>query len=155
MEKLTEVLVPDNTNTSISFPVVNMDENFGRFLSCRFRISDENQKIIQVPAEMKQDKIICSSAKFSYQNNVPLKNYTFELLNSGNMIEESHISVYKCDEMASDCSQCLSLDPKWRCTWCKSGCHFEELCGPLKSTSAKADTLCNEPVIVSVSIILF
>uniref|UniRef100_A0AC34RI63 Sema domain-containing protein n=1 Tax=Panagrolaimus sp. JU765 TaxID=591449 RepID=A0AC34RI63_9BILA len=151
MEKLTEVLVPDSTNTSISFPVVNMDENDGKSLSCRFRVPDESQKIVQVPAQMKQDKIICSSAKFSYQSGVPLKNYTFELLNSGSMIEESHISVYKCNEMASDCSQCLSLDPKWRCTWCKSGCHFEGMCGPLKSTSAKADTLCNEPVIVSFS----
>ena len=127
-----------------------MDVSESKSLACRFKVQDEDQASVQVPAKMENDKVVCDSAKFNYQSNVILKNYSLELLHDENLIDQTHVSVYKCEEMASDCSQCLSLDPKWRCTWCNSGCHFEDICGSSKSKSAKADTLCNEPVIVSV-----
>uniref|UniRef100_A0A7E4V2I7 Plexin-A4 n=1 Tax=Panagrellus redivivus TaxID=6233 RepID=A0A7E4V2I7_PANRE len=150
IDNMPEVLIADNTNASVSFSVVNMEPTNPKSLQCRFYTSDSERQDVRVPARVTNDKISCLPNKFAYDMPLAMKNYSLELMKEGEIVDKTHVTVYKCEEMASDCSQCLSLDPKWRCTWCKSGCHFEDVCGPLKS-GAKADALCTEPVIVSFS----
>lgn len=50
--------------------------------------------------------------------------------------------------MASDCSQCMALDPKWRCTWCNFTCNYYEACGTIEQ-NLQADFLCTQPFIES------
>jgi homoserine O-acetyltransferase len=57
----------------------------------------------------------CAPAFISYAASTPTANYTLELAtSSGERIDRTPLTVYKCAQMASDCSQCLALDPKWR-----------------------------------------
>ena len=41
------------------------------------------------------------------------------------------VLVYRCSEMADNCGECLALDPKFNCGWCKTTgqCEVNESCG--------------------------
>ena len=43
--------------------------------------------------------------------------------------------MYKCNLLGShnsrpDCSLCLTLNPRYECSWCSSGCSYTHSCGP-------------------------
>lgn len=62
------------------------------------------------------------------------------------------VTLYKCQLLHGDCSRCLTLDPKYQCSWCGGGCNFREFC-PVGSLPDRetADNICDRPVIESVS----
>ncbi|KAF8370327.1 plx-1 [Pristionchus pacificus] len=71
--------------------------------------------------------------------------------------QEISIEVYKCDEIASDCGTCLTLDTsKFACGWCESQqsvqsrCVAPSLCPP-RSPFLNSTQLCTTPVIRSFS----
>lgn len=119
---------------------------------------------LRVPAFLRDGEVGCSPAKLSYTPSIPRQNYSLELTRGNDVIDKTtgtwttvfrylgriSVTVYKCQEMASDCSQCLSLDPKWRCVWCDGGCHYHEQCSKVPD-KPRADALCTQPVILSVS----
>ena len=41
------------------------------------------------------------------------------------MISNTHISLYRCEHLASNCSSCLQLNPSYGCTWCNNQCLFK------------------------------
>lgn len=38
------------------------------------------------------------------------------------IIPNTHISLYRCEHLASNCSSCLQLNPAYGCTWCNNQC---------------------------------
>ncbi|KAH7725496.1 PLX-2 protein [Aphelenchoides avenae] len=103
---------------------------------------------LRVPAVLRDGEVGCSPARLSYTPSIPRQNYSLELTRGDDVIDKTTVTVYKCQEMASDCSQCLSLDPKWRCVWCDGGCHYHEQCLKVPE-KPRADALCTQPVILS------
>lgn len=65
------------------------------------------------------------------------------------------MTLYKCQLLHGDCSRCLTLDPMYQCAWCGGGCNFREFC-PVGSLPDRetADSICDRPVIESVSQLL-
>uniref|UniRef100_A0A914CJF6 Sema domain-containing protein n=1 Tax=Acrobeloides nanus TaxID=290746 RepID=A0A914CJF6_9BILA len=145
-ENQPEILVADGTNSSISFKVQNMDSVNEERLSCI--VKGLGQKHLKVAAKMHSSKVECSPAKFSYGVKEPMRNYSLEFVMDDEVVDKTSVTIYKCEEMATDCSKCLSLDPKWGCTWCESTCKFQEQCSN-KPDKLKADMLCKDPVIYS------
>ncbi|TMS39516.1 hypothetical protein L596_006026 [Steinernema carpocapsae] len=146
IDNTTETLVASGSNTSISFPVVNLAKSgIDRGLNCRIKT---DSSYITVEAQVKNNLVECQHAQLTYASEVPTLTYDLELVRGMELIDRAHVTMFKCSEMASDCSQCLALDPKWGCTWCSGGCMSSQFCAkPPKSS--RPDTLCTEPTIQS------
>uniref|UniRef100_A0A1I7Y844 Sema domain-containing protein n=1 Tax=Steinernema glaseri TaxID=37863 RepID=A0A1I7Y844_9BILA len=146
IDNSTETLVANGANASIVFPVVNLAKS-GRSagLICRIRT---DSSYVTVEAKVKNDLVQCQPTQLSYVAETPTTNYDLELVRGSELIDRTHVTMFKCSEMASDCSQCLALDPKWSCTWCSAGCQNSNFCArPPKSS--RPDTLCTKPTIQS------
>lgn len=61
------------------------------------------------------------------------------------------VTLYKCEESAKSCSQCLAVDERRRCGWCSSTeqCTGEVGCSSLWNTENA--TLCPPPFISAIS----
>ncbi|CAD5226439.1 unnamed protein product [Bursaphelenchus xylophilus] len=152
MSSQPSITVPDATNQSISFNVRFMDSEVdSKGLTCEVSASEPDSNPSSVPATfISKEKVQCSPIFFKYRDDKAERVYQLELKRDKELIDKIPITAFKCSIMASDCSSCLALDPRFQCTWCAGGCHFDENC-PVRPSKAKADTLCTAPVIDSFS----
>uniref|UniRef100_A0A915BHS0 Sema domain-containing protein n=3 Tax=Parascaris univalens TaxID=6257 RepID=A0A915BHS0_PARUN len=143
----SELLIADQANISISLPVLHIHKDSTHDnLSCQIDIDGE--AIIMLNARFISDKVICDQRSFSFQEAKPQKLAKLHLLRGPSLIDTTNVTLYKCAQMASECSACLSLDPKWSCTWCGNSCSFTSHCTSPPSSNS-ADLLCGQPVIDS------
>ncbi|KAK0399439.1 hypothetical protein QR680_003050 [Steinernema hermaphroditum] len=146
IDNSTETLVASGANTSIAFPVVNLGKSgISDRLICRIQTESS---YVTAEAKVKNDVVECQPTQLSYLAVTPTLNYDLELVRGSELIDRTHVTMFKCSEMATDCSQCLALDPKWSCTWCSGGCQYSNFCAkPPKSS--RPDNLCTAPTIQS------
>uniref|UniRef100_A0A0N5B395 Sema domain-containing protein n=1 Tax=Strongyloides papillosus TaxID=174720 RepID=A0A0N5B395_STREA len=152
ISNIQEILVGDGSNHSVQFPVINwkMDKNNDE-LYCK--VLFENPIITK--ATIKGQSITCDSIQYNYEEEIETKKVGLELLQKDEIIDRTEISMYKCNKMASDCSQCLSLDPKYGCSWCKESCKISTKCSALSSlrgsrfSDMRPDNICTNPIITN------
>ncbi|CAD5219426.1 unnamed protein product [Bursaphelenchus okinawaensis] len=142
--------ISDSTNQSISFNVRYMDSKLdSQDLFCQVTSLEIGAKPITASAGfVSENRIQCAPMFFKYRDEKPEHSYQLELRRERELIDKFTVTSYKCSVMASDCSTCLALDPRYKCTWCSGGCHFDDHC-PVRPSKAKADILCTAPVIES------
>lgn len=150
MSLTQSLIIADSTNKSIEFPVKNMlPQSSSKNLKCLITSVGNDFKSQAVAAKfVGKERVQCDSTKYSFETDKAEQNFTLELRQDQELIDKVPLTVYKCSVMASDCSSCLALDPKYGCTWCADGCHYGDHC-PVRPTKARADMLCNTPVILN------
>ncbi|KAL3072587.1 hypothetical protein niasHS_017561 [Heterodera schachtii] len=59
------------------------------------------------------------------------------------------MNIFKCPLLASDCSHCVALDPRFACTWCCGSCKHSTKCmgRDADGGTAEANELCTTPAI--------
>uniref|UniRef100_A0AAF5DK30 Sema domain-containing protein n=2 Tax=Strongyloides stercoralis TaxID=6248 RepID=A0AAF5DK30_STRER len=152
ISNIQEILVPNGNNHSVQFPVINwnIDKN-NDDLYCK--VLFENPIISK--ATIKGQSITCNSIEYNYEDKMKIKKVGLELLKKNEIIDKTEISMYKCNEMASDCSQCLSLDPKYGCSWCNESCKLATNCSTLsllrgsRFSDIRPDNICVNPIITN------
>uniref|UniRef100_A0A0N5A3Z0 Sema domain-containing protein n=1 Tax=Parastrongyloides trichosuri TaxID=131310 RepID=A0A0N5A3Z0_PARTI len=150
ISNIHEILVADGSNHSVQFPVLNWNmEKNNEELYCR--VLFENPIITK--ATIKGQYITCDSLEYNFENKEKVKKVGLELLRKNEIIDKTEVSMYKCGEMASDCSECLSLDPKYGCSWCKGSCKVATKCSALSGlrgsrfSDISPDVICTNPLI--------
>ncbi|KAI6187233.1 hypothetical protein M3Y98_00220500 [Aphelenchoides besseyi] len=149
------LLVSDGTNSSLSFSVANMINRRGEKLECSIgevssHPTTSGRQVVSARF-VSDSKIQCDPTVFHYnRSDVSKSNFTLELLQNSELIDQVPVSVYKCEAMATDCSQCIGLDAQFHCSWCGGACRFHEKC-PLRSHRQKSESICTEPFIQSFS----
>ncbi|XP_050526309.1 plexin A3-like [Daktulosphaira vitifoliae] len=128
-----EILIPSDQEELVK---VNVDI-IGQFIfkkgfSCRFTIDGI---VYNVSATYNANTIICEKTKFSSQSST--QNAQLEILWGDfvplDNINNLHITIYKCTEMAKSCGACLALQDKFNCGWCptKNSCEVKNQCNSL------------------------
>ncbi|VDM40546.1 unnamed protein product [Toxocara canis] len=142
-----EILIADGTNVSVSLLVVHISLDSPRErLSCHMDF--DGQTKVVVDARLSAGKVLCDPWRFTFHEAKPQKHVKLYLFKDISLIDTTNVTLYKCVEMGSECSICLSLDPKWSCTWCGNVCsHISHCTSPPSSNSA--DVLCGQPRIES------
>jgi len=122
---------------------------------CQFNIEG---RVSSVTAKLLSDTIYCDDLDFTTTNRAPNITATFAVIwgqskpldNPDNI----HVLIYRCEEMASNCGMCLSLDPKYECGWCEASkkCEVKEQCGGTDNVSwLDRDQTCPDPQILDFS----
>ncbi|CAF1004854.1 unnamed protein product [Adineta steineri] len=96
----------------------------------RFSLIDSNPLLIQSFNEKNLCLLKCSFQWKNYNNSYhisffrPLKlNLSIEFSNNQTFImPHTHISLYRCERMALNCTSCLQLDSSFGCIWCNNKC---------------------------------
>uniref|UniRef100_A0AC35U6B2 Sema domain-containing protein n=1 Tax=Rhabditophanes sp. KR3021 TaxID=114890 RepID=A0AC35U6B2_9BILA len=143
---ISEILIPDRSNYTVQFPVINWSapKSDGSEYFCKVLL----QTTAITKASIKNQRVTCDSIEYSFDDNTKIKKIGLELMRNSVVIDKTNISVYKCSEMASDCSQCMALDPKFSCTWCSGKCgHVDQCSSNTNFSGMKADNLCINPII--------
>ena len=74
-------------------------------------------------AQLLDDTIHCDEVEFTYDSRMPKAFASFSViwdqskpLDNPELI---HVVIYKCERMADNCENCLSIDQKYNCGWCQ------------------------------------
>ncbi|CAI4229576.1 unnamed protein product [Auanema sp. JU1783] len=161
--KLTKnkIYVAAGERKNISVNVQNLDPNYMTEFRCEFKIGNTvHEKLAKREGD---NQITCEEMLFDYQGITATSGSTpigFNVIWSSNEAPVSHvldnedgvsIEVYKCELLATNCGQCLTLDPaNFECGWCGS----ENRCARPKSCKVKSSRdwlnstmLCANPTI--------
>uniref|UniRef100_A0A915K3C8 Uncharacterized protein n=1 Tax=Romanomermis culicivorax TaxID=13658 RepID=A0A915K3C8_ROMCU len=137
MEVDRSIMVTDSFPVSIRMNVLNMEKLTNMDLDKLFCVTTIESKDIVVDAILSHDKrnVSCEEYTYFYTSKKPtvVANLTLKTV-AGLSIDQMH--VYKCEMMADDCTQCLAVDPIFRCGWCDNKCRyvlgFEPKSGPVQ-----------------------
>ena len=87
---------------------------------CQFDIEGN---VTSVNAQLLDDTIHCDEVEFTYDSRMPRAFASFSViwdqskpLDNPELI---HVVIYKCERMADNCENCLSIDQKYNCGWCQ------------------------------------
>ena len=76
-----------------------------------------------VNAHLLDAAIHCDELEFTYDSRTPKITASFSViwdqskpLDNPELI---HVVIYKCERMADNCENCLSIDQKYNCGWCQ------------------------------------
>ncbi|KAL3077577.1 hypothetical protein niasHS_012283 [Heterodera schachtii] len=142
----SELFIPDSTKATLQLQLDNVPSSNELLLACRF-VPNSNQ--IRVARVAQQNTVNCEPGMFSFEESEAMKNVTVELLADGEPVDATKVTIFKCPLLASDCSRCVALDPRFACTWCDGGCKHSTKCvgRDADGGAAEADELCTTPAI--------
>lgn len=149
-QKSQEILVPFNSTKAVD--VIHQTENKELFnniskstFNCEFDI-EGNKKSVKATL-LDENHISCDSMPFIYKTNLPNTKTPLSVIwNSSHQLDNPtnvHINIYKCNELAKNCSSCVKLEEKYRCVWCTQThtCEVLEQCdNRLKSNQTCPDS---------------
>lgn len=140
-DESNEILVASGENKKIHIEVDNVHSfiETTRF-NCQFNIEG---RVRHVPAQLLGDIIYCDSMLFEYNSTAQNVTATFTVtwgdeksLDNPNNIR---VVIYKCEQMADNCGQCLELADKFKCGWCTNSCRVKEQCSKSNADSNTLD----------------
>ncbi|UYV82243.1 PlexA [Cordylochernes scorpioides] len=143
-----EILVPSGLSKRIQVKVENTQPFIvsTRFV-CQFNIEG---RVRQTQAQLLGEIIYCDPMAFSYGAPVPNITATFAVIWDGSKPldnpENIHVVVYRCQEMAQNCGECLEHPAKYACGWCQNSCQVVEQCDPTSGWLDRLQT-CPDPAI--------
>nr|XP_034833100.1 uncharacterized protein LOC117989797 [Maniola hyperantus] len=128
-----EILVPSGVRKAIKVKV----RIIGQFIVqkrfvCQFNIEG---RVTQVNAQLLADTIYCEPVEFTYTSRAPNITASFAVIWGGSKPldnpNDTHILIYRCNNMADNCGICLALPEKFGCGWCQGSdrCEVQEQCG--------------------------
>ncbi|CAJ0936168.1 unnamed protein product, partial [Mesorhabditis belari] len=160
-----KIFVAAGERKNITVKISNLDPTYMTDFRCTFRIGTMmHDKIARLEGE---EAVVCDEMRFD-QSELSMKDGTapvdFQVVWSSTISEISHsfdnvngtaVEVYRCEELASNCGLCLSLDPsKFDCGWCgkDSKCVRPRACKWRKPSDWLNSTqLCPHPTVASFS----
>lgn len=149
-EKEPIILPSGYSKGPLTLTVVNLDK-MGSIptsqIECAMNVED---KTATINGRLLPDggTVECNSFPFSYASRNPTVAGTLQIsMNGGYILDRLKVEMYKCDVLADDCSQCLTLDPKYQCSWCGGRCQFQKFCP--KGTGL-LEAVCPAPIIESI-----
>ncbi|KAK7603048.1 hypothetical protein V9T40_003047 [Parthenolecanium corni] len=156
---LSEILVAQGSEKEISVALHPIVPEGGfihptHILRCEFGIEGRITTVEAKSLHFHDDEITCDPMKFSYSQHVPNMTATLSVTLRGSRPLENpnniHVLIYKCQEMAKNCSMCLALDKKFGCGWCqsKNSCEFSEQCNNFSGGMLSQNDTCPNPYIV-------
>lgn len=146
---IDEILIPNNVSIRLQIKVHNILESEGN-LKCL--LSVEDSKVLCDARIIGTNTIECDEKAFSYSAGSAIKSATLSILGSNSRsIDSINVTMFKCNLLAKDsgrpeCSQCLSLNTKYKCNWCDSSCEHESICSSKRMSSSS----CQSPLILSI-----
>ncbi|CAH2239860.1 jg4548 [Pararge aegeria aegeria] len=128
-----EILVPSGVKKAIKVKV----HIIGQFIVqtrfvCQFNIEG---RVTHVNAQLLADTIYCEAVEFTYTSRAPNITASFAVIWGGSKPldnpDNTHILIYRCNDMADNCGICLALPEKFGCGWCQGSdrCEVQEQCG--------------------------
>ncbi|KAF9803702.1 hypothetical protein SFRURICE_012001 [Spodoptera frugiperda] len=128
-----EILVPSGVKKAIKVKV----HIIGQFIVqtrfvCQFNIEG---RVTHVNAQLLADTIYCEAVEFTYTSRAPNITASFAVIWGGSKPldnpDNTHILIYRCNDMADNCGMCLALPEKFGCGWCQGSdrCEVQEQCG--------------------------
>jgi len=151
-----EILVSAGLPKSVRVKVDNIAQFIvqTRFV-CQFNIEG---RVSSVSAQLLSDTIYCDEVAFNYNARAPNITATFAVIWGQSKPldnpDKIHVLIYRCEEMASNCGMCLSLDEKYQCGWCEASkkCEVREQCGGKDNVSwLDREQTCPDPQITDFS----
>ncbi|CAJ0560819.1 unnamed protein product, partial [Mesorhabditis spiculigera] len=148
---------------NVSVKVANLDPSVMHKFRCSFRIGQQLHE--KQAALVDDDTIVCDEMRFNQPElkmisgtapvdfQVNWSSPTSDVTHAFDNVNGTAVEVYRCEELASNCGLCLSLDPtKFDCGWCEKdakcvrprACRWRSPSDWLNSTQ-----LCPHPVIIS------
>lgn len=130
----SEILVAANSKKSIEVKVRATGEfTLQTRFYCKFTIEGN---VTFVQALVLRDTLFCDPMEFIYASQSPTQTATFDVVWSTNPKKSFdnphniHVVMYKCPEMADNCSSCLAQPEKFNCGWCSvtNMCEVENQC---------------------------
>ncbi|XP_076363054.1 plexin-B-like isoform X2 [Tachypleus tridentatus] len=125
-----DILLPNGVRKEIVLDAKNLPSSLDNF-QCVVEIEGAKERVL---ARVYGNKIICAETEYRYQEEIRQLNATLTVFWHGNsFIDQIIVTLYKCQLLGShggqaDCSLCLTRDPKFRCAWCYSKCHYSDSC---------------------------
>ncbi|XP_059062852.1 plexin A3-like [Achroia grisella] len=127
-----EILVPSGVKKAIKVKV----HIIGQFIVqtrfvCQFNIEGH---VSHVNAQLLADTIYCEPVKFTYTSRAPNITVPFAVIWGGSKPldnpSNTHILIYRCNDMANNCGLCLTLPEKFGCGWCQGSdrCEVQKQC---------------------------
>ena len=116
------ILVPSGIQTSIRLKMDNVPSFImqTRFV-CQFNIEG---RVSSVNAQVLEEVVYCDDMEFTYTQKVPNISIPLAVIWGDSKPFDNpndiHVLSYKCEEMATHCGKCLSLDEKFKCGWCQT-----------------------------------
>ncbi|XP_076344644.1 plexin-B-like isoform X2 [Tachypleus tridentatus] len=125
-----EILLPNGIRKEIALDGKNLPGSLDDF-HCIIEIEGAKQQVL---ARIYGNKIICAETLYRYKAKVQQLNVTLTVFWHGDIyIDQMIVTLFKCYLLGShggqsDCSLCLTRDPKFQCAWCGNQCHYSDLC---------------------------
>ncbi|UJR23498.1 hypothetical protein I4U23_026496 [Adineta vaga] len=119
----------------------------------RFSLIESNPIVMRSSNEKNLCLVNCSFQWINYENSQrisfhrPLKlDLALRFSNEiSSIIPHTHISLYRCERMALNCTSCLHLDPSLDCIWCNNQCMFKN-----QSSKCPLNHECSTPIIQTI-----
>ncbi|XP_022252680.1 plexin-B-like [Limulus polyphemus] len=125
-----EILLPNGVRKEIALDGKNLPSSLDDF-HCVVEIEGAKEQVL---ARIHGNKIMCAETLYRYKAEVQQLNVTLTVFWHGDTyIDQIIVTLFKCHLLGShggqtDCSLCLTRDPKFRCAWCGNQCHYSDSC---------------------------
>lgn len=119
----------------------------------RFLLTDSNPAVVRSVKENSLCFLQCSFRWANYQSTYRLPSHRPLKLDMAvtfsndvvAVLPHTHISLYRCERLAQNCTSCVHLDPAFGCVWCRNQCMLKN-----ESVNCAVNQECQLPVIRSI-----
>lgn len=130
----TPILLPCDRRKEIRLEVENLPrpQSGHSGFTCMITMEGANMGL---PAKVEGNRfVVCEPTEYSYEARTAEYEATVEVRwNRNHYVDTTTITLYKCEVLGShrehsDCSLCVTRDPKYQCTWCGNKCDYNQTC---------------------------
>ncbi|CAK9300094.1 unnamed protein product [Gordionus sp. m RMFG-2023] len=114
------ILIPHKIPTEITIKGKNLPISLGEKIEFSCLIEYNNQSVyVKAHTDKNFNYIYCKAKQYYYEEDSPQMDGILSVFwNDHHLIDRVQITLYKCENLAEDCTLCSNLDPIYKCIWC-------------------------------------